>query len=231
MIMDSVTKRILETLKPYTENAEISVEPGGKTNLVWLDAKNNVGFEVFDNEIIVFYLTDHQHFEDYICGLEDGQDDYIKRAEDFILDLFRYKIRYVKTFRGKILTKEKFSIIYSDGREERLQSIWHGLAFGRKSEVSTVWRYDAEKGCFTEKPAKPIDESAIEVIDVNDECFIEIFEDNGVYTYVMTVMEFDDYNNEYYWCPSFSTLPSGFYDTKEKAIEYAMEAVKNQLSH
>ena len=55
--------------------------------------ENNVSFEVLDNEIIVFYFTDHYHFEDYSSELEEGEDDYIKRAKDFLIELFENQIK------------------------------------------------------------------------------------------------------------------------------------------
>ena len=86
-----ITNELIDTIKPYTENATITISTENndwkgrayKSDFITIDDKNNVGFEVFDNEIIVFYFTDHYHFEDYSSELEDGDDDYIKRAKFF----------------------------------------------------------------------------------------------------------------------------------------------------
>ena len=90
------TKELLEVIDQYIENANITISTENEdwkgkkyeSDFVTIDEKNNVGFELFDNEIIVFYFTDHCHFEDYSSDLEDGDDDYIKRAKDFIVKLF-----------------------------------------------------------------------------------------------------------------------------------------------
>ena len=73
-----ITNELIDTIKPYTENAIITLSTDNKdwkdrdykSDFVTIDEKNNFGFEVFDNEIIVFYFTDHYHFEDYSSDLE-----------------------------------------------------------------------------------------------------------------------------------------------------------------
>ena len=59
------TSILLEELKPYLENCviDISSDEENITDLVTIDDKNRVAFEVFENEIIVFFFTDHRHFE------------------------------------------------------------------------------------------------------------------------------------------------------------------------
>ena len=71
-----ITKQILDALSPFLseEDVEITAEKhilddgsapeyGDK---VILDKENNVWFEVFENEIVLFYFTDHEHFDDYM---------------------------------------------------------------------------------------------------------------------------------------------------------------------
>ena len=61
-----ITNELIDTIKPYTENATVTISTDNKdwkgrdykSDFVTIDEKNNVGFEVFDNEIIVFYFTD-----------------------------------------------------------------------------------------------------------------------------------------------------------------------------
>ena len=91
------TSEILEVLKPYLGNANVSIND----DFVMIDEKNHVGFDVMENEIIVFYFTDHMHFEDYTSELEEGEDDYIKRAKDFLIELLTYTIRHDEFFKGK----------------------------------------------------------------------------------------------------------------------------------
>ena len=150
------TSDLLEVIKPYTENAMISVTSEGgnfESNLVTIDGKNHVGFEVLDNEIIAFYYTDHYHFEDYSSDLEAGEDDYIKRAKDFLIQLFENQIKYVEVYKGKKLAAEKYYIIYSDNTEERIGATWWGLErffnpFAKRLEKVTIYRFDKENGCF-----------------------------------------------------------------------------------
>ncbi len=156
-----ITSELLETIKPYTENVNITVTTenkdwkGGSYNsdFVTVDEKNNVGFEVFDNEIIVFYFTDHYHFEDYSSELEDGEDDYIKRAKGFLVELFENQIKYIEIYKGKKLAIEKYYLIYSENTEERIGGTWWGLArflnpFAKKTKKETIYKFNKSKGCF-----------------------------------------------------------------------------------
>lgn len=232
------TSQLLDSLENYIDKSKISISTDNKdrknrdykSDLVMIDEKNNVGFEVFDNEIIVFYFTDHCHFEDY--SSEPDEDNYIKRAADFILELFQYKICHKEYYRGKSLCREEFYIIYDDGESVCIGTTWYGLSrfknpFMKKSSISTIWQYNKSKGYFINLPPKTPDSDAIEVIDFSDDWYIEIFEKNNVYTYVIMEKDFDEYDGRYhyYWTPSVKTAPSGFYDTKDKAVNAAMESL------
>ncbi len=176
------TSEILEVLKPYLGNANVSVND----DFVMIDEKNHVGFDIMENEIIVFYFTDHMHFEDYTSELEEGEDDYIKRAKDFLIELLQYTIRHDEFFKGKKKSLEKYYMLYDDGREEDyLGATWFGLStfinpFGRKSSKSTTWTFDKEKGCFSNRPPRKPDPDAVKVVVVNEDCYIEIFKRHNV---------------------------------------------------
>lgn len=156
-----ITTELLETIKSYIEKANTTIATENKdwkgrnykSDFVTIDEKNNVGFEVFDNEIIVFYFTDHYHFEDYSSELQDGDDNYIKRAKDFLNELFENQIKYIEIYKGKKLATEKYYFIYSDNTEERIGGTWWGLErflnpFAKKIEKTTIYKFNKDKGCF-----------------------------------------------------------------------------------
>ncbi|MBQ3563459.1 MAG: hypothetical protein IJA21_02490 [Clostridia bacterium] len=156
-----ITNKLIDTIKPYLENAKITISTANKdwkgrkykSDFVTIDEKNNVGFEVFENEIIMFYFTDHYHFEDYSSELVDGGDDYVKRAKVFIIELFENKIKYIQVYKGKKLATEKYYIVYSDNTEERIGGTWWGLArilnpFAKRAEKTTIYKFNKEKGFF-----------------------------------------------------------------------------------
>ena len=156
-----ITTELIDTIKPYTENATVTISTNNidwkgrnyESDFVTIDKKNNVGFEVFDNEIIVFYFTDHYHFEDYSSELEDGDDDYIKRAKNFLIELFENQIKYIQIYKGKNLVTEKYYLIYSDNTEKRIGGTWWGLErflnpFAKKVEKITIYKFNKDKGCF-----------------------------------------------------------------------------------
>lgn len=101
------TKHILEKLKPYVdiENLDISTESTGwkgrkyKADYIKIDEKHNVGFEVTDRSIIVFYFSDHSHFDNYTS--DENDIDYIGWAMEFLENLFTLPIRHVEKYKGK----------------------------------------------------------------------------------------------------------------------------------
>lgn len=233
------TSALLEAIQAHIGNSSIDITTESKdwrnrcyeSDFVNIDAKNHVGFEVFKNEIIVFFFTDHYHFEDYSSELPDGEANYIERAKSFLKGLFEYKIRHVEYYRGKTLSSEKYFLLYNDGREDVcIGRTWFGLSkfinpFGKKSMRSTTWQFDKAKGVFTTRQPKATDPNAVEVIDVSDDCYIEIFNNHNVYTYNITELEYDDYFGILYWAPAVNILPTGMYDTMEKAVDAAKEAL------
>lgn len=233
------TEALIEVLKPYTERiiVDSSVSKDWRnqeyqSDFVTVARENNFGFEVFENEIIVFLFTDHYHFEDYTSELQEGQDDYVKRAKAFLKELFEVRIRHVEYYKGKKLASEKYILMYDDGREDDcIGSTWYGLErflnpFAKKTMRSATWQFDKTKGLFTTRQSKKADPEALEMIDVNEDCYIEILEANGVFTYGIMEICYDDYYGMDYWMPAANVVPSGMYDTKEKAIEAAWDAVK-----
>lgn len=163
-----ITSKILDSLSPYIINADVTVSTDNKdwlnrpkkSDIVTIDAKSNVSFEVLENEIIVFYFTDHTHFEDYSAELEDGQDDYVTRAIDFLKELLCYYVCQLKFFKGKSLVSEKYLIMYHDGREDNqigntIYSFWGIInPFCKRRTETKTWIFDKAKGCFTNRDLK-----------------------------------------------------------------------------
>ena len=124
-----ITNELIDTIKPYTENVTVKISTDNKdwkgrdykSDFVTIDEKNNVGFEVFDNEIIVFYFTDHYHFEDYSSELEDGEDDYI----------LVYSDNSEKRIGGTWWGLERFL-----------------NPFAKKAEITTIYKFNKLSGCF-----------------------------------------------------------------------------------
>ena len=229
------TTELLEALEPYISGIQLHISCDNKdwenrdykSDCVTIDKKNKVGFEVFQNEIIVFYFTDHYHFEDYAVPVDEGEDDYVKRAKEFLLDLFTYKICHIEYFKGQKMYSEKYYMMYDDGREDEyiggtIWSIWKSITpFGKKSEKRTVWSFDRAKGCFTSRDTEKPDEEAVEYFDISEDCYVEIFYRNNAYTYNVMAIDYDEYYCRYYWAPARNVVAPGWYDTKERAIEEA----------
>lgn len=155
------TSWLIEELKPYIKHEAITVNLNSKdlkkrdykSDYVIVDKSNNVGFEVLDNEIIVFYFSDRYHFEDYSSQLQEGEDDYTKRARDFLTKLFTTRLRHLEIYKGKRLSSEKYYFIYDDKDDEYIGGTWFGIKkfispFAKKAVKSSTWIYDKQKGIF-----------------------------------------------------------------------------------
>lgn len=233
------TAILLDAIRPYLENASVKISTENRdlrgqsyeSDLVNIDPVNHVGFEVFENEIIVSYFSDHCHFEDQTSELQDGEENYIERAKSFLIELFEHKIQLIECWKGKKLSSEKYYLLCNGGSRKCIGRIWFGLLkfinpFGKKSIHSTIWQFDKSKGIFTTRTPKMPDSDAVKVIDISEDCYIEIFHDHNVYTYNIMETEFGDSSGMYYWRCAANVFQTGMYDTEEKAIAEAREALK-----
>ena len=155
------TNELLEAIKPYTKNATVTISSenddykGASFDLVTVDKNHEFCFEVFEDEIIVFFITDHYHFEDYSSEYDDESNNYIKRATTFLLELLQNKVKHVKIFKGKNLASEKYFMLYSDNTKEKIGGIWWGLVrvlnpFAKRTEEAVTYKFNTEKGIFDE---------------------------------------------------------------------------------
>ena len=233
-----VTKDIIDALKPYINTSDFIISTENedwrgrtyKSDFITIDSKNNVHFEVFDNQIIVSFFSDHIHFQK---DSESGNDfSFINDAKEFLIKLFTLKIRREVTFKGSKIVSERYLFVNPNGTTDCPSGIiCHRLLrrlnpFLKKTTRTTIWIYDKEKAVFSSHEPKKVDPEAVETIYVNKDCYIEIFENNNIFTYTIMVLDCDDYegNCYYFWVPK-NTNSVGFYDTKEKAIEYAYQDI------
>ena len=152
------TKEILEALSPFISENDVSItaethekEDGSGTengDKVVIDANNNVWFEVFENEIVLFYFTDHEHFDDYMSKPKDNEPDYIERAKDFLKRLFTLRLKKTETVKGKDMLRVEYAFSDKDGNEEFLGGTWKMIDDGDKRQEVEIseWIFDkAEK--------------------------------------------------------------------------------------
>lgn len=201
------TSILLEAIQPYIANVSVEISTENKdrrdrsyeSDLVYIDPRNHVGFEVFENEIIIFYFTDHCHFEDYSSEHQDDEENYVDRAKAFLIELFQCEIQNFEYYRGKKLSSEKYYLLYNNGRDRKcIGHTWFGLVrlinpFGKKFVRARTWRFDQGKGIFTIRTPKTPDSDAVKVIDISEDCYIEIFHDHNVYTYRIMETYYDDF--------------------------------------
>lgn len=118
------------------------------------DTHNSVGFEVTEDEIIVFFFTDHAHFNDYGMDLKDNEPDYIERAAEFLEKLFILPIERKYTVKGTTVVREESLFILSQTEKESCAGVtfcFSGIKniFKKKRRVIEVKQFDKELGNFT----------------------------------------------------------------------------------
>jgi hypothetical protein len=156
------TKELLNIVKELAPNSNIDISCTNKdfrgheyqSDLVTIDETNHIGFEVLGNEIIVFYFSEHHHFEDYSSTLDEDEPDFIARTKNFLKDLFTCTIRYEKAYKGKTLISERYVFVHDDQTEDCPAGVWiHGLLvrmipFLHKRTEYILWQYDIQRGVF-----------------------------------------------------------------------------------
>ena len=157
-----ITEDLLNVVYKLTPNSNVKITCTNKnrrgeeyqSDLVTIDEENNIGFEVFENEIIAYYFTEHHHFEDYSLSIDDGESNFVDRMKSFLNDLFTCTIRHEKQYKGSVLISEKYVFIREDKTEDCPAGIWiHGLLirlipFLRKRTEYKLWKFDLQKGTF-----------------------------------------------------------------------------------
>lgn len=160
-----VTRELLNAIAPFVNEDYIKISASNKdyrgkeckSDLITIDSDHYFGFEVFDGEIIVSFFDDHCHFEDYSSSLEDEALNYTERAKEFLTELFTYKVKCQRNYKGKTLTSEKYILIKPDGTEECPTGICiysafiNFIPFLPKRTETKILIYDKRKGCFIEK--------------------------------------------------------------------------------
>ncbi len=152
-----LTENLVALIMEIAPNSRV-VTDSTHDDLVMVDETNHIGFEVFENEVIVFYFSEHHHFEDYSSYLEDGEPNYADRVQEFLKDLFTCTIRHEKTYKGKTLIAERYVFVYEDKTEDCPAGVWiHGLLVRlnpllKKSTESVFWKYDMQSGVFLKVP-------------------------------------------------------------------------------
>lgn len=232
----TITEKILDAIRPVCDLSRISISTENKewkngaykSDRVTIIQHHNVGFEVFDNEIRAFFFSDHVHFENYSSPSEDHKE-YIARAIAFLKDLFTYPILHITTIKGGKTIKEEYFFVKENGQEESLAGptmpLFKGNPFAKKTITREIWQYDIAVGDYSKAAPISFDPTAIYSTVLGDNIYFEIFKKNGVFSYVIMIKTYDDYDGMYYWT-AYDNGTLSLFDTKEKAIEAAEQEIK-----
>ncbi len=155
------TKEILNALSKYLDVSKLEISTKNsdwkgreyESDLVHVIKDSGITFEVFENEIIVYFLKDHIHF----YKMDDNEDvTYLARTIEFFEQLFTCKVVREEYYKGKALICNKHKLIYPDGKiVDDLGVTYYGFLhlinpFLKKKKVVTVWRFDKETATFLE---------------------------------------------------------------------------------
>lgn len=118
------------------------------------DPNNSVSFEVTENEIIIFFFSDHVHFSDYGLDVEKDEPDYIDRAIEFLENLFNFPIERKYTVRGDKVVRDESFFILSETKKESCAGVCLCFAgiknlFKKKGKIVEVKKFDVATENFT----------------------------------------------------------------------------------
>lgn len=159
----TATKTLTDTVGKYVSAEKLNIKSNGHKDYwgreytadfveIFSEEPNRLSFEVTENEIIVFFFTDHIHFEDYTFDLNDGEPDYIQRAAEFLDKLFTLPIALEYMSKGnRIIKSESFFI--SDNEKEScagktLSSAGIKNIFKKKRYRVEIKKFDRTLGKF-----------------------------------------------------------------------------------
>ena len=154
-LMDAINKLCnIDAVKVSMENTDWRGKKY-KSDVVTLELEHNIGFEVLENEIIVFYFKDHTHFEDYSSDLDADEPDYVARAIEFLVNLFTSKIRIEEYYTKDKLVRDRFYFILPDGDEYiggTFYKFWTAILCKKKLQKKIhVWAYNKITKRFEEE--------------------------------------------------------------------------------
>lgn len=153
------TTELLETIDKYADVKNVKVKTentnwrGQKytSDFITIDEEETISFEVFDNEIIVFFFGDHIHFEDYTSSFDYGEYDYITRAKEFFENLFTLPIKFKFVEKGgKVIRSESF-FCHSNGNEESIAGVTISFSknpFAKKQKREELWQFSKQLNKF-----------------------------------------------------------------------------------
>jgi hypothetical protein len=92
----TITDELITLIKNLAPNSKINISCTNKdwrnkeykSDYVTIDEANNIGFEVFEKEIITFYFTEHHHFMDF--SEENGES-----IIDFVTEVKKILHRFI----------------------------------------------------------------------------------------------------------------------------------------
>lgn len=156
------TKDILNALSKYLDISKLEISTKNldwkgseyESDLVHVIKDKGITFEVFEEEIIVYFFKDHIHF----YGMDDNEEStYISRAIEFFEQLFNCKVVREEYYKGKKLVCDKHNFISHDGSiTSAAGATYYGFCrlfnpFLRKKKVITAWRFDKDTATFLEE--------------------------------------------------------------------------------
>lgn len=150
-LLDIIYKYLpAESLFVQTENTDWRGRKY-KSDFVNVLESDNIGFEVFENEIIIFYFTDHVHFEDYTLDGEPEKN-YTERAESFLKKLFTLPIERCYTKKGDKVVRDESFFVVSETEKESCTGVCLSPSlkniFRKAIHVQETKKFNMQKGCF-----------------------------------------------------------------------------------
>lgn len=215
------TEALLKLIEPHILSYEIE-DYGGPADNISL-AEGRVRISVEDNEPPEISWIEVEFLSNYdAISFESTDEDYIQQAADLIISLLTYEIEVCLDYKGKKLSREKYTLINSNGERKTICQYIYFHILGKKRTETMIYKYFYELDEFREiEPGTEL----VRVIKFNETARAEIYKKKNIYTVVCEIKSYDEYTKSDVW--EHLPLSASFYDSEERAVRETKSYIEN----
>lgn len=211
-MINTLSRKILERLEPYADLSKIDATGP----VIYIDLEHKVGFELTEKEVLItffsFYYTINRELYD--------DEELIRVVEKGLVGMLTEDIWNDRYYLKGSLCYENYYIPHTLNRR-----VNHSKRRNGNMELEAItYRFNKEKGMFTEYKVNILTSEPIKRKLLEDGTIIEIFEENGRYTYQIMRKYLPEQSSKYTFRPSTEYTDAGYFDTIDDAIAYAMNS-------
>lgn len=162
------TEQLIDTVSKFIPTERITIKSKGNKDWrgteytadyveIIKEKPNRISFEVTEEEIILFFFSDHIHFEDYTLDLAPEDANYVDRAIEFLKKLFTLPIERRYTIKGDRVTRDESFFILPNQEKESCAGVTLSFAglkniFNNSIKHTEIKKFDSGIENFITSP-------------------------------------------------------------------------------